>query len=296
VPDGWIARLESEDVNTPKIETTIRGFDDQKKIEITEDFDKQYVRTREAVYIAFPFAMDHPQFQYEVQNGVVDPTKDMLPGAGHEWFSQQHWVSVQQNGFSATVMPLDAGLVTLGDIYHGLWPTEFGDRKGSIFSFAMNNYWSTNYLAGQGGHFRLRYVITSAPSTNAAALSRLGWEESTSLEANEITRQDKAVTHPSPLDAKQESFLQVNDPALLLQAWKPSEDGRGFILRFLDLGAPERSVTVDFPLLNLAHVTLTDAVERDQHLLTLKDPHHFTFTIHPHEIVTLRLETAAAKP
>ncbi len=60
--------------------------------------------------------MTHPHFRYEIQNGSVDPARDMEPGAGVEWFSVQHWVSVEQDGVSATVLPLDAPLVRLGDI------------------------------------------------------------------------------------------------------------------------------------------------------------------------------------
>ena len=162
-PYGEVARMESSDVNTPAIETEVRLFNREKKIELVENLDKKEVYTKEGVYFAFPFDLPQPQFQYEVQNGVVDPSKDMYPGAGHEWFSAQHWVSVQQNGLSATVMPLDASLVTLGDIDRGQWPESFGQRKGTIFSYVMNNYWDTNYRAGQGGHFSFHYVITSAP-------------------------------------------------------------------------------------------------------------------------------------
>ncbi|MDR5728133.1 MAG: polysaccharide lyase family protein, partial [Terriglobia bacterium] len=113
-PYGMVARMESSDTNTPGIATEIQIFDHQKKIEITEDLHKKNVDTKEGVYFAFPLSMDAPQFQYEIQNGVVDPAKDMYPGAGHEWFSVQHWVSAQQNGVSTTIMPLDASLVTLG--------------------------------------------------------------------------------------------------------------------------------------------------------------------------------------
>src|SRR6185312_469009 len=88
-PSGWIARLKSQDLNTPAIHTEIRLFDHEKKIEIVEDLDKKKVHSKEAAYFAFPFAMNHPQFQYEIQTGVVDPAKDMYPGAGHEWFSAQ---------------------------------------------------------------------------------------------------------------------------------------------------------------------------------------------------------------
>ncbi|MHB1936222.1 MAG: glycoside hydrolase family 38 N-terminal domain-containing protein [Acidobacteriaceae bacterium] len=294
-PYGWVARLESTDTNTPTISTEIQLFDRQKKIEITEDVNKKQVDTKEGVYFAFPFAMDHPQFQYEIQNGVVDPAKDMYPGAGHEWFSVQHWVSAQQDGVSGTVMPLDASLITLGDINRGDWPQQFGNRTGTIFSYVMNNYWDTNYRAGQGGHFRFRYVITSAPAIDEAQLSRLGWEEMTPFEKDEITPQDKALNTPGPLDGKQASFLNINDPDLVMTTWKPAEDGNGTILRFLDLGGATRTVTVETPLLPLQQVWQTDAVERIQPQLQpqqlLVGPHEFQIIVHPHEIVTVRLIT-----
>ena len=288
-PYGWVARMKSQDMNTPGIATEIRIFDQEKKIEFIEDVDKKKVNSKEAVYFAFPFAMNQPQFQYEIQNGVVDPAKDMYPGAGYVWFSMQHWASVQQDGISGTVMPLDASLITLGDINRGAWPTQFGQRPGTIFSYVMNNYWDTDFAAGQGGHFRFRYVVTSAPSTDAAELSRMGWEEATPLEKDIVTTQDRALSQPSPLDGKQASFLNVQDANLLLEAWKPAEDGNGTILRFLDLGGATRTVTVRTPLLHLSEAWQTDAVERDEKQLLLLGKQGFQFAIHPHEIITVRI-------
>ena len=294
-PYGWVARLESTATNTPRITSEIRLFEQEKKIEFVEDVNKKEVDSKEAVYFAFPFAMDKPQFQYEIQTGVVDPAKDMYPGAGHEWFSVQHWVSVQQNGVSATVMPLDVPLVTLGDINRGAWPTQFGQRTGTIFSYVMNNYWFTNYRAGQGGNFRFHYIVTSTPATDAARLSRMGWEEVTPLEKDEVTSQDKAQNLPRPLDGRQDSFLKVNDVNLLLETWKPAEDGRGTILRFLDLGGTTRTVTAQTPLLQVQQAWQTDAVERNRNPLSLVGSSGFQFTMHPHEIMTVRIAGTDAK-
>lgn len=288
-PYGWCARMKSSTENTPKILSEIRLFADQKKIEFIEDVSKIDVMAKEAVYFSFPFSMDHPQFQYEIQNGVVDPAKDMYPGAGHEWFSVQHWAAVEQDGLSGTVMPLDTPLMTFGDINRGAWPTEFGQRGGTLFAYAMNNYWHTNYRAAQGGDFRFRFVVTSAGSTDANALSHLGWEEATPLEEDEIRSQDKALDLPRRLDGKQASFLTVNDRGLLLDTWKPAEDGDGTIVRFIDLGGKPRTVDIAIPLLTLKTAIETDAVERDQRPLPLKGPHGFQVEVHPHEIVTVRL-------
>jgi alpha-mannosidase len=293
-PYGAVARLESSALNTPHVVSEIRLYDRDKKIEFIEDVDKQEVYKDEAVYFAFPFAMSHPQFQYEIQNGVVDPSKDMYPGAGFDWFSVQHWVSVQQDGLSATVMPLDAPMITLGDITRVSFPRTFGERKGWIFSYPMDNYWHVNYLPGQGGHFRFRFVITSAPSTDPLALSHKGWEETTPLEMEEITDLDKAISRPEPLDGTQGSFLRAQDPELLLETWKPAEDGNGTILRFLDLGGKERIVAVETPLLNLDHVWRTDSVERNEKALQLVNTHAFNIGVHPHEILTIRVTGTAA--
>lgn len=309
-PSGQVAHLESTAFNTPSIKTEIRLFNQEKKIEFIEDVDKTEVVSKEAAYFAFPFDLKHPQFQYEIQNGVVDPAKDLYAGAGYEWFTAQHWVSAQQDGFSGTLMPLDAPLVTLGDINRGLWPEKFGERPGTIFSYAMNNYWDTNYRASQGGHFTFHYVVTSAASTDSAALSRMGWEEITPLEANTITSQDKAVNQLPPgdpnregehanvpanlnpslhLDAKQQGFLEVDDPNILLETMKPAEDGHGSILRFLDFGGTERAVTVRLPYLHLDHAWRADAVERNQTELPLAEDGQLHFTVHPNEILTIRI-------
>jgi alpha-mannosidase len=168
----------------------------------------------------------------------------------------------------------------------------------------MNTYWDTTYRADQGGRFSSHYVITSAASTGANDLSSMGWDEITPLETDLVTSQDKAVAQNEAalpaavtadsgsqrsLDGKQGSFLKVDDPNVLLETWKPAEDGDGTILRFLDLGGAERTVTVRTPTLHVDRVTLTDAVERGATAVPLAGDDQFHFTIHPHEIVTLRM-------
>ncbi|HEV2762135.1 MAG TPA: glycoside hydrolase family 38 C-terminal domain-containing protein, partial [Pyrinomonadaceae bacterium] len=93
-PAGTSARLESRGVNTPKISTEIILHDGEKKIEFVNRVTKETVYRKEAAYFAFPVNVRSPEFKFEVQNGVVNPARDMMPGAGLEWFSAQNWVSV----------------------------------------------------------------------------------------------------------------------------------------------------------------------------------------------------------
>jgi len=291
-PFGQVARLESTGINTPRIETEVILFNGEKKIEFINRVHKTEVYTKEGVYFAFPLAMAHPQFRYEIQNGFVDPSRDQLPGAGKEWFSVQHWVAAEQGGVTAALVPVDAPLVSLGDIVRGAWPIEFLRRSGTIFSYVMNNYYFTNYAAGQGGEFTFRYVLSSGKNLEPAYLSRLGREEMSPLEVDQITPQDKAINSARPLDSAQLSFLQVRQPDVVLETWKMAEDGQGTILRFLEVAGKESEVEVKTPILEVKSAWTCDALERKQEPLSVSS-HGFEFTVKPFQIVTVRLEAAA---
>ncbi len=292
-PHGVVARLESSGINTPRIETEITLLSGQKKIEFINKVHKTEVYTKEGVYFAFPFAMNEPRFRYETQNGFVDPSRDQMPGAGKEWFSVQHWVAVDQDGVTAAIVPIDAPLVTLGDIVRGTWAREFGHRPGTVFSYVMNNYWFTNYAAGQGGDFRFRYVFTSGHNLEPASLSRLGLEEMSPLEVDQITSQDKAINGPRPLDSNAGSFLQLDQPDVVLVTWKAAEDGEGTILRFLEIGGKKGTVNVKTKLLDVKSAWTSDAFERKQGPLSTT-PHGFKFSVKPFQIATVRLAGTAA--
>jgi hypothetical protein len=292
-PFGTVASLESAAFNTPRIRTQVILLDGQKRIEFINRVTKTKVYTKEAVYFAFPFALEHPEFRYEIQNGFVNPARDIMKGGNLEWFSVQHWVAAEQDNATAALVPVDAHLVTLGDIVRGAWPRQFGSRKGSIFSYLMSNYWETNWDAGQGGDYTFRYAVSSGRHLSPATLSRLGWEAMTPIEVDEITPMDKAIAPPRPLDAVQNSFLQVDQPNVVLVTWKRAEDGQGTILRFVEVNGEAANVSVATPILNLESGWLANAMEKNQQPLAVS-AHGFQFPIKPFQIVTIRLEGNSA--
>jgi alpha-mannosidase len=296
-PWGELATLESSAPQTPKIVTEIEVFDNEKKIEFREEVQRTATPAKEAAYFAFPFAADHPRFHYEIQNGVVDPATDFYPGAGHEWYSVQHWVSVEDSaGRTGTVMPLDAPLVTLGDINRGLWPDHFQAKTATVFSYIMNNYWFTNYRAEQGGIFHFRYVVTSAGKYDPVSTSRQGWEEASNLLADQVRSQDVAQGEAPSAEELQRSFLKIDDPAVFLQTWKPAEDGNGTILRLLDLGGSDRTIVLESEFLAGKKAFLTNAVEQGSSPLTINASGRLEVPIHRHEILTIRVTSALGKP
>jgi hypothetical protein len=292
-PTGISARLESRGVNTPKITTEIILFDNEKRIEFVNRVSKETIYKKEAAYFAFPLALRAPEFKYEVQNGVVRPDRDMMPGAGLEWFSAQNWVSAGEAGAEVSLVSTDSFLWTFGDIVRGTWPTEFKPKGSTVFSYVLNNYWGTNYIAAQGGDFTFRYALTSAPKLDAAAMSRLGWEQTTPLERTLVKSQDKAAPAPDPLPASRMSFLETSDPSVLLSAWKHAEEGEGMVLRFIELGGAQgaRQVRVSSPLFGAFDRRACNAVE-DCAQASAGGAGSFNFETRPRQILTFKLASA----
>lgn len=287
-PYGQLLTVESKDVHTSTIRTDIILFDSQKQIEFVNHFNKEAVDQKEAVYFAFPVAADQPDFTYEIQNGWVDPNRDMLKGAGLEWFSVRHWVSVSNGDLSAAIVPLDAPLITLGDINRGVWPEKFAPNSSTVFSYALNNYWHTNYRAEQGGDFTFRYAFTSGSQNSPADLARFGRAAMTPLEVDEVVDQDKAGDPARPLAPTPTSFLQVTAPNVVVENWKAANDGQGSILRLLEVGGEAATFRITFPLFNLQHTWITNAVEENQREVPLSGP-FVELSIKPHQILTVRI-------
>src|SRR5208282_191219 len=156
----------------------------------------------------------------------VDPSKNMMKGAGLEWFSVGHWVKASSGDWDVAIVPVDAPLVTLGDINRGVWPEEFAPKSSTIFSYVYNNYWHTNYRAEQGGQATFRYVMTSGAPLLPADLARFGRAAMTPLEIGEVIDQDKAGNPDEALEPAPLSFLQMDGPGVVVENWKAAEDGR----------------------------------------------------------------------
>lgn len=289
-PFGTVAHLTSVGLNTPKIETEIILFDRKKEVQFTNRITKDKVFTKEGVYFAFPFQLENPEFLYETQNGYVNPARDMLPGAGLEWFSVQHWAAVRNSELTAAIIPVDAPLIALGDVVRGTFPALFGSRNATIFSYVMNNYWTTNYVAGQGGDFVFRYVLVSGRDFSPGALSKFGREAMTPFETDIVFPQDRVEQQKGILPSAEASFLQIDNPNLVMNTWKQAEDGNGMIMRLVETGGETGHARLGFPLMRLRAAWQCNALEECHDSLPISGE-SLTLNLKPFEIMTLRIQT-----
>jgi hypothetical protein len=291
VPFGTIITMEASAPNTPTIRLEITLYDAKRQIDLAYHLHKEATIKKEAVYIAFSFAANNPEFGYDTQNGWVNPARDELPGGSHEWYAVQHWAAVHDAGFMAAVIPQDAPLVAFGDIVRGNWPTQFDPKSSAIFSWLMTNYWGTNFAPQQGGDFTFRYSLVSAPSLDPAQLTRLGDEAVTPLEIDQVG----SATAPGKLPSEAASLLEVDNPAIAVATWKLAEDGKGSILRLQEIAGQSQSVDIRSAYLKMSRAWRCSLLEDDLREITT-GVHDFRIDVKPFEIVTLRLQTTPDLP
>ena len=283
---GLTAVLESSAPNTPDIQTTILLPANAKRIDLSYRLHKNKTLSKEAAYIAFPLVAQHPEFRYETQNGWVDPARDELAGGSREWYAVNHWAAVTSDGATMAIVPADAPLVCFGDIVRGAWPAKFHPRSGTIYSWIMSNYWDTNFASSQGGGFDFHYSFVSVPAFSGQTLTRQGWEAMTPLEYDPVHPNTSASTLPPQAAA----FLSLDNPAIVLTAWKLAENGDGSILRFEDISGKGGAVHISSSLLRIDHAWRTNLLEDNQTPLPV-DAGGIEVDVPAFGIATVRIQT-----
>lgn len=264
---GEMMVVQSSGTMAPKITSMILVWDEIKRIDIINQLTKQRTYDKEGVYFAFPFAAQEPTIRYEVPAGIVNANTDMLPGACLDWFTVQHFVELETRDIAIAWATPDAPLVCFQDVNRGKWQSQLPLANGHVYAYVMNNYWHTNYLAGQDGDFCFRFAITSRPKADSVASVRFGWSASTPLVA-------VPVVQPNPqgvLPDNAASLVSVAEPNVIVIGTKQADDGQALIVRLWELTgqATTAHLTLDRHI-PASKATACSLVEESQQALEVK--------------------------
>jgi hypothetical protein len=213
------------------LEQRIVLYEDIKRIDLVNVLNKEETFAPEAVYFAFPFKVGQgPSSRFEIAGADMAPGAEQLPGTTLDWQTAQHWVEFAGKDARVVWSPVEAPLVQFGDVNTGKWQKAFVPSNAWVFSYAMNNYWMTNFKASQEGRVEFRYSLTSsaplapaagaAPASDRVASTRFGWEVHSPLAVTWLPAGNKG-----PFKSPQESFLSVDRPNVIIQALWLDEDG-----------------------------------------------------------------------
>jgi hypothetical protein len=245
----------------PLIEQEVILYDDIKRIDITNTLTKDETLEPEALYYAFPFAARGGKLRFEIADGAMTPEVEQLPKTTRDWMTVQNWIEISGGEYTVVWSPIEAPLVQFCDINTGKWLKKLDITNSWVFSYAMNNYWMTNFKAGQGGKMTFRYAITSRRGgSDDLASSRFGWERHTPLAAVWAPEGSAGTLPP-----KSYSFLSVDAPNVIVQAFKRAGDGEGVIVRLREIAGRATEVSLSSPLFPAGKTTamLTNIFERD---------------------------------
>ncbi|MFO0829463.1 MAG: hypothetical protein U0572_15100 [Phycisphaerales bacterium] len=212
-----------------------RLFHVEPRVELSYAIQKRRVFEPEGIYVAFPFAMPEGRLRVETLGAIADPARDIIPGASSDWQAIQGFVAVRGAERQVVLTSPEIPLVQCGDINLGKFQRQTTVDRPHVYSWVMNNYWTTNFCASQEGEFRWSYAITASADASDASATREGWSRRVPFGARIV-----AGDGPDrPLDSR--SLLACDAPNLLLVAARPNLRGDGVILHLREIdGRPAR--------------------------------------------------------
>ena len=187
----------------------VEGID---RVDIVTNIDKVAVRQKEGVHIAFPFSIPDGQLRYDVPDGVVRPETDQLAGACKNFFSVQSWVDISNREIGVTWATANAPLVEIGEITAEKPWLKSIQPSSLIYSYAMNNYWHTNYKADQEGPVTFAYSIRPHAAFDATDAVQFGTER----------RQPLIVGVPDSPTQSHVPLMEVSSTRILVSSIKPA--------------------------------------------------------------------------
>lgn len=253
-------RLESEAPGCRRLVREVRVIDGLDRIELVNHVDRLAVREKDSVHFGFGFEVPGGTVRMETPWAVVRPNADQLPGACRNWFTVQRWVDVSNGERGITLAPLDAPLLQVGGITANLlgpvareeWLPE-AIASTTLYSWAQNNHWFTNYKVDQPGVTTFRYHLQPRQGEyRAMAAARFGIETARALIA---VPADPARAVPDPL-------LEINSADVLVETVKVSEDSKALVLRLFGVSGRTTSVRIDWKGMRPTAVYLTDLREQ----------------------------------
>ncbi|MFZ9388539.1 MAG: glycosyl hydrolase-related protein [Chitinophagaceae bacterium] len=244
------------------------------------DYHWANVGGKEAVHFAFPFRVQEGKIRLDMPFSVIRPEDDQLPGSCKNWMSTGQWVDVSNDREGITLATPDAPLVEIGYMSANLLGGQYDpaawrkqiEPSQTVFSWALNNHWETNYRASQDGIIRLRYALRPH--------GRFSHLESTRFATGFLQPLivSRAEANPEP-----GSLMLVSSPDILVMSVKPAEEGHAIMITLFNSSekACKTSLTFRSPV-----TSLYKSNTGQQRLEKLSGE----IDMQPYEVLTLRAE------
>ena len=203
-------------------------------------------------------------------------------------FAVRHWVALQDSQGSAAWATMEAPLIELGTIalpYSPFPSTIPADRTSpsTIYSWALNNMWDTNFPPSQKGEMVFRYAISSESDMDREALGQL---TAATYSAPLVGQTLRSTTTGQQAPASQ-SWAAIENASIELVTIRPGRDGATTLLLQSIANEPV-TTTVAVTGFNASSATVGNHLGRKTEPVSVTDG-KVTLTIEPGALITLNL-------
>ncbi|WP_024935418.1 glycoside hydrolase family 38 C-terminal domain-containing protein [Actinomadura welshii] len=246
------------------LRTTIDLYAGVPRVDVRYQLGKQPTAAKEAVFFAFPFAVDGPPAAWELTGGVGGTAVPSVPGSAEHMRPIRHWVAFEDPDITVAWATLEAPLVQFGSIHmpYAPFPPTLDNEDGTVYSWALNNIWDTNFPSQQQGETTFRYAFASAA---AGSGRRLGARTAAGLTDPFVATLATGTASP----AASGTFLRVDDPDVLVTSVGRARDGDGLAVRLQSLASG--AVETDLHMPGVTSARLSGGLERDPADLPVRD-------------------------
>ncbi len=189
----------------------------QSHLEIKNVVDKLPVTEKEGIHFGFGFNIPSPQTRFDIPWGIVELEKDQLAAANRNWITFQRWLDISNEERGVTFCSLDAPMFENGTMTANILGAATNSPKWirkiesspTIYSWALNNHWHTNFPLSQEGVVSFRYRILPHNSKyDAAKANRFGLEQAQPLIATNL-KKGTVIQQPFTIEGSSNIFISI---------------------------------------------------------------------------------------
>ncbi len=209
-----------------------------KQVEFRYAMKKLAVTDPEGVYVAFPFATNREaEVVYEVAGGAVEAGKEQIDGSATDWQGVQNFVMLKEDGFGVTFVSPEIPIVQLGGLNLGKFLPANRKPLPVIYSWVLNNYWTTNFLASQEGELRWSYTITSGAKVTRQSSADFALNRRIPVLSRVLPASPRAGENRQEV-----SLMEALPSNLLMVDALPLDDGTGIRLQIRETAGKDTRV------------------------------------------------------
>ena len=209
----------------------IKMFNTSKQIDFEYQLKKRPILSPESFYVAFPFQLKGGKIHLEVAGGTIEAGVDQIPGSANDWNTIQNFASVKNDKEQLILVSHEAPIMQFGNINTGRFEYKAVPESAHIYSWPMNNYWTTNFNADQRGMYTWGYNFTSVGNNTNKEATKFSWGNRVPFLARVIPKGKRDLGKSNELSI----LSEIPDNVLLINA-TPVENENAVLFQFREVG------------------------------------------------------------